>query len=162
MKPVAGVAISLVIVLQSACAAAATDNAADVAALRQADSAYSASLKALDAAGAASHYADDASGYPPNGPTVTGGEGFRQYAAAFMAAPGLSISPAPGNTVVVAQSGDLGYTVTMVHATFKDSLGNATEEPLRDLHIWRKDAAGNWKIIYDIWNSERPLAAPAH
>ena len=62
--------------------------------------------------------------------------------------------------VAVSQSGDLGYTVNLLDVAIRDSSGNTTNERFRDLHIWRKDAAGNWKVVYDIWNSERPLATP--
>lgn len=143
-----------------ACAPATPDNSADVAALRQADSAYSASVKALDAAGVASHYAADAVTYPPNEATVTGSGAFQEYATGFMSVPGMSVSTTGDAVVVVSQSGDLGYTVNLLDVAIKDSSANTTNERFRDLHIWRKDAAGNWKIVYDIWNSERPLVTP--
>ena len=159
MKDCSVIAGILAVALSNACAPAGT-SAADQDALRRADSTYSAGMRTLDVPGLTTLYAADAAMYPPNEATISGLEAVRQYATAFAAAPGLSMTPRL-ETLAVSQSGDLGYTVNTVDVSTKDSLGNTATDRLRDVHFWRKDSAGQWRIVHDFWNSERAAAAPA-
>jgi ketosteroid isomerase-like protein len=34
--------------------------------------------------------------------------------------------------------------------------GEPVSESVRDFHVWRKDADGEWKLVIDIWNSPIP------
>ncbi len=159
MKLVPTVGCTLAVVISGACAPA-TDTAADQDALRRADSAYSAGMRTLDVPGLTALYAPDAAMYPPNEATISGLDEVRQYVTAFAGAPGLSMTPRL-ESLVVSQSGDLGYTVNLVDIATKDSAGNIATDRLRDVHFWRKDASGQWRIMHDFWNSERPVAPPA-
>lgn len=150
---------TLAVAISTACAPA-RDSAADQDALRRADSAYSVGMRTLDVPGLTALYAADVAIYPPNEATISGLDAARQYATAFAAVPGLSMAPRL-ETLLVSQSGDVGYTVNVIDIATKDSLGNPATDRLRDVHFWRKDASGEWRIAHDIWNSERPLAAPA-
>jgi ketosteroid isomerase-like protein len=51
-------------------------------------------------------------------------------------------------------SGDLAYTVNSYYYTY-----HARGEPeqwhkTKNVHIWRRDASGQWKLAVDIWNSD--------
>jgi ketosteroid isomerase-like protein len=58
--------------------------------------------------------------------------------------------------VVVSSSGDLGYTLGIGEITMEGPDGEPVVETIRDFHVWRKDAAGEWKLAVDIWNSPEP------
>jgi len=54
-------------------------------------------------------------------------------------------------------SGDLGYTVNSYFYTY-----HAHDEPeqwhkTKNVHVWRRDGAGRWKLAVDIWNSDVPI-----
>jgi len=128
------------------------DSVVEQTALRQADSAYTAGMRALDVPGLVALYAADAVMYPPGEPTRTGLDAIREYATAFASTPGLTMS-AELQTVMVSQSGDLGYTINLVNATYNDARGKPVSERLRDVHFWRKEAGGKWKLVLDVWNA---------
>ena len=86
-------------------------------------------------------------------------DAIREYATAFASAPGLTMT-AELQTLTVSQTGDLGYTVNLVEATYKDATGKPVTERLRDVHLWRKGPSGRWKLVIDVWN-EVPPEAPA-
>ena len=133
------------------------DSAVGQTALRQADSAYTAGMRALDVPGLVALYAADAVMYPPGEPTRTGLDAIREYATVFAATPGLRMS-AELQTLMVSRSGDLGYTINLVNATYNDARGKPVGERLRDVHFWRKDAGGKWKLVVDVWNASTVAA----
>ena len=146
-------------IIVAACAGpqeATVDLQAETAALRAATQAYDDALKALDAEAIAALYMDDAVAYPPNEPTVEGRAGFQEYAAAFVSAPGVQINMGVPR-VVVAASGDLGYSYAEGEVTLDGPDGETITETLRDFHVWVRDAEGAWKVMVDIWNSPDPL-----
>ena len=111
---------------------------------------YQAALKARDAAKVAALYAADAVLMPPDAPAVKGRSAIQQdQARSFKESPEaeLTITPVSSET-----SGDLGYI--QGEFVFKD----------RNLHmkgkyveVWKR-VNGEWKILYDIYNSnERPV-----
>ena len=59
--------------------------------------------------------------------------------------------------VVVAASGDLGYTYAEGEVTLDGPDGETITEVIRDFHVWTKDADGEWRVAVDIWNSPNPL-----
>jgi len=152
----AGVALALLVPAACAPAEPTLDLAAETAALRAAAEAYHAAGEALDPQAISALYAEDAVAYPPNEPTVDGRVGFEEYAAAFVAAPGIQMRFGTPE-VVVGAGGDMGYTYAEVAASFNGPDGETINETLRDFHVWRKDATGEWKVAVDIWNSPDPL-----
>lgn len=146
----------------AACApeAPSVDLDAERAALREADHRYSELATAKDAEAVSALYTLDATIYPPGGATVRGLDGVRAFAAEFTAVPGLSLSFRP-IVSEVSRDGDMGYTVNLVEITVLDEAGNPVTELTRDLHIWRKQADGSWKVAVDIWNTEPASATPS-
>lgn len=145
--------------LLTACAAqpnAALDAAAT---LRAADSAYTAGMAALDVPALVALYANDAVMYPPGEPNVVGIDAVREFAKGFAATSGLKMT-AERQAVVVSQAGDLGYVVNTVQMSAMDARGKPMAESLRDIHVWRRDASGQWKVVVDFWNPLPAGAAP--
>lgn len=60
------------------------------------------------------------------------------------------------NAVGVARSGDLGYTSGLYEAKFKSTAGAAADNG-KYLTVWKKEADGSWKVLFDTFNSDRPL-----
>jgi ketosteroid isomerase-like protein len=137
--------------LLTACAAQPNPATDAAVTLRRADSAYTAGLQSLDVPALVTLYAPDAVMYPPGEQNVVGIDAVREFAKAFAATPGVKMT-AELQTVVVSQSGDLGYVVNWVHVTRPDAHGKPMAERLRDIHVWRPDASGQWKVVVDFWN----------
>ncbi len=58
--------------------------------------------------------------------------------------------------VGVAKSGDLGYTSGTTEMTFKDASGNTKSDKGKYLTVWKKQADGTWKVLFDMFNSDLP------
>ncbi|HUE89881.1 MAG TPA: DUF4440 domain-containing protein [Vicinamibacterales bacterium] len=155
--------VAAAILAAAACAPEppSADLDAERAALREADGRYTRLMTAKDAEGVSALYAPDATMYPPDGPTVSGLEAVRAFAAEFTGVPGLTIGSVRPLVVEVSRDGDLGYTINAVEMTVPDEAGNPVTERLRDVHLWRKQADGSWKVVVDVWNAEPPPAAAA-
>ena len=77
-------------------------------------------------------------------------ESFRRGAAAVFKLKDRSV-------VRMEVSGDLAYTVNSYFYTY-----HAPDEPeqwhkTKNVHIWRRNASGDWKLAVDIWNSDVPI-----
>ena len=133
--------------------------AADEAAIREADTAWSkvAAAKQLDAMVA--YYADDTSALWPNQPILTGKEAIRKAWEPMLQSPGFSLSFQPVK-VEAARSGDLGYSQGTYELTMNDPKGNPVMDRGKYVVVWKKQADGSWKALADIFNSDLPPAAP--
>ena len=60
------------------------------------------------------------------------------------------------NKVGVSRSGDLGYTSGTTGMTFKDTSGKTVVYTGKYLTVWKKQANGDWKVLYDMFNSDLP------
>ena len=60
------------------------------------------------------------------------------------------------NAVGVARSGDLGYTSGVYEWKLKGATSGAADNG-KYLTIWKKEADGTWKVLFDMFNSDRPL-----
>ena len=160
MKSGIFVVIGLTVAL-TACAPAAPaiDIAAETEALQAAVNAYSAAGEARDSAAMAVFYADDGLAMPPNDGNVEGPAGFAGFVEEGFGLEGFALTvDAP--TVVVGSGGDLGYSYGTIQLTMPGPDGELVTDEERDVHIWRKQADGTWKIVIDIWNSTMPLPTP--
>lgn len=54
-------------------------------------------------------------------------------------------------------SGDIGYTVNEYYYTYHRKGEEPDWKKTKNVHIWRKQADGTWKLHVDIWNSSSPL-----
>jgi ketosteroid isomerase-like protein len=60
------------------------------------------------------------------------------------------------NKVGVSRSGDLGYTSGTTGMSFKDASGKTVVYKGKYLTVWKKQADGSWKVLYDMFNSDLP------
>ena len=99
---------------------AADTRAADEAAIREADAAWSKAFGAMQLDAAVSYNADDATMLPPNMPAASGKDAIRKIYAQLFAIPGFSIGWQP-EKVEVARSGDLGYSQGIYELAMNDA-----------------------------------------
>jgi len=128
----------------------------DRAALSNADEEWSKVAAAKDVEGFTAAVTETGSILPPNTPILTGKEAIRQWASNLTANPGFALSWRP-TTVDVANSGDLGYTVGTYELKIHDAAGNPVTDRGKYVTVWRKQSGGNWKVVFDIFNSDLPL-----
>jgi ketosteroid isomerase-like protein len=99
----------------------------------------------------ASFWNDDATITPADAPLVVGKTAIRNYVAQSFATPGFHISWKTLQAAV-SQDGTMGYTTDDSAMTFPGQDGKLMTVAGRGVAIWRRDASGNWKCVYDIWN----------
>ena len=136
----------------------AVDTSADEATLKAGTTTWLEAYNAGDADRIVALYAEDAVMMPPGAPAASGHAAMKAFLTTDMAnakAAGVTLVDGDSSAGV---SGDLGwhsgsYTVKNAAGETVDS-GSYAE-------TWRKTADGKWLIIRDIWNSDRPPAAPA-
>jgi ketosteroid isomerase-like protein len=56
-------------------------------------------------------------------------------------------------------SGDLACTANSYYYTYHASDSEPRWHKTKNVHIWKRDAGGEWKLHVDIWNSDVPLDA---
>ena len=138
-----------------ACASMTANDAADV--LRRGAADFAAAANAGNVDRMVSIYADDAVLMPPNLPAFRGRDAIRQYWTGFVGLGRVDATIAPDD---IQQSGDMAVEVGHYALTITPKAGGA---PINDkgkyLITWRK-RGGEWKAVYDIFNSEQPLPPP--
>lgn len=151
----------LILSLTPACQQQATTTsdtkAADEAALRAADEAWSNAALSKDVDKTVSFYSDDAIVMAPNSPQLTGKEPIRAMWRSMIEPAGASISW-KGTKIEVAKSGELGYVI----GTY-DMTDTSTGKPVKDrgkyLAVFRKQPDGSWKCAIDMFSSDLAPAA---
>ena len=148
-------------VLTAACAPAPepapmVDTAEALADLRATDAAYHAAVNGLDAAAWVSFYTSDARVYPPNAPELTTTADIQAFAEEMFAIEGFSVNVAT-SVVEVGAGGDVGYSIGYAELTMPGPDGSPVSDSGPDVHVWRMQADGSWKLAIDIWNSDVPL-----
>ena len=137
----------------------ADTRAADEAAIRETDMAWSKAAAAKQVDAMPSYYAEDGSMLPPNAPIVTGREAIHKTWTQLFETPGFSVSWQPAK-VEVARSGDLAYSQGTYELTMNDPKGNPVQDRGKYVVVWRKGADGSWKAVADMFNSDLSPAAP--
>lgn len=126
--------------------------AADEIAIRAATDDQVKAISAWDAAKAASFYTDDVVGMAPDAPVVQGKENMQKYLEAMMKEkPEFSFNTAK---VEVARSGDLAYDWGTGKMTVKGKKGKVTVTTFKSASVWKKQAAGAWKMVVDTWSPD--------
>ncbi|MFZ0635294.1 MAG: nuclear transport factor 2 family protein [Candidatus Acidiferrales bacterium] len=91
----------------------------------------------------------------PNAPMVTGKKAIAKLIAAGFALPDYKLTWHP-NKAGVARSGELGYTSGTYKWSFKDASGKTFSDKGKYLMVWKKQADGAWKLLFDMNNSDLP------
>jgi len=159
MKYTTAVCLTFSSMLLCACTQSSVDVEAERTALRAAADAYHEAGEGMDAEGFASSYTTNGLILPPNEAAITGRDGAHEFIASFAEAPGASVRFSNMN-VDIAASGDMGYTLADGVITVDGPDGQPIEDKIRDFHLWKKQD-GQWKIAFDIWNSENPMSSAA-
>jgi len=94
-----------------------------------------------------------------NSPVATGTEAVRAVFAPFFALPGFHCGWEP-TKVEVARSGELAYSTGSYTTGYTDPQGKAVEDRGSYLTVWRKDAGGKWRVVFDTFASALPAAKP--
>jgi len=144
------------VVVLAACAKPATDPAADVAAIRAMNTAFSKAYVAGDIDAVAGYYADDAVMSPPGMAAIGGRAAIREYFTKDVAAAKES-----GVTLVFAEDSDIGVTGDLGwqsgNVTVTDKAGAAIDHA-KYLTVYRK-TDGRWLMVRDMCNTDTPPAA---
>lgn len=134
------------------------DAAAARQALLDADRAWSETAKDVDRF--VSFFAPDASFNAPGAPIATGTEAIRAAAKQMMAMPGFNVTWKAAQADVAA-SADLGYTRGTYELRFNDASGKPLVDRGKYVTVWKKNGAGEWKVVADIFNSDTPQPSSA-
>jgi uncharacterized protein (TIGR02246 family) len=102
-----------------------------------------------------SYYAADAWVYPQNAPIAKTADQRRSVWTAFFATPGASNMEGDITRVEVARSGDLAVEYDTFAMTMNDKKGKPITETEKYVVTWKKQADGKWKVIADIWNTNK-------
>lgn len=141
--------------LACAPASTSTDTAADHQAIRAAMESIQQAITTQADSVIATFYADSAVMMPPGSPRVVGRERIREvWAAAWPLKATLSMTPA-----TIQVSGDRG----VVEGTWTWSqpiADGVMEDGGKRLDAWSR-IDGNWKLSYEIWNSDGALPPAA-
>ncbi len=157
MKKLLLIGATLLVLAVSGCAPQ-VDVEADRAAIREADRQYAEAAAAKDIDRLVSFFADDGQLLPPDQTAVAGREGRRNFASEITAIPGFAVSWQT-TQAEVSRAGDLGYTLATLELTMNDADGNPVTRRGKDVHVWKKQPDGSWKVVIDIWNFDGPAAS---
>lgn len=99
-----------------------------------------------------SFWSDNATVLPPGAPPIKGKAAIRAYVKESLAIPGFRIHWSP-DFAEVSEDGTMGYTTGENQVTVPGPDGKLTTIIGRYTAVWRRDSAGDWKCVFDIWNS---------
>ena len=133
--------------------------AADEAAIRQADAAWSTAAETKLMEQFYGAILEDAVVLAPNEPMAAGMESIRKLGDNMFAMPGFSIKWQTG-TVVAASSGDFGYSMGTYESSINDAMGAPMVDRGKYATVWKKQADGSWKVAVDMFNSDLPVPQP--
>ena len=102
-----------------------------------------------DAAAVSKLYTEDASLFPPGAPRQDGREAVMAY---WQAATELGLSDVVLTTVEVEEFESTACEVGRVSATLPAGEGQSRGLTGKYIVVWKKDAAGRWRLHRDIWN----------
>ena len=139
-------------------ATAALLSAADMAAIRAADSSFAAAANAGDVDALVAVYARDASLLPPNLPPQKGHTAIRSFWAGFLNAYTVKFEIASDT---IEGRGDLAYNMGQFRFTAvpKERSNPGVADEGKFLEVLKKQSDGTWKYVVDMYSSN---LAPQH
>ncbi len=123
--------------------------------IRAADATWLKAYEAKDVDKAVAFYDEQGSMLVPNSPVLTGKDAIAKFIASGFALQDYKIAWHP-NKAGVARSGDLGYTSGTYEMSFRDAAGKTISDKGKYLMVWKKQADGAWKVLFDTSNSDLP------
>ncbi len=133
--------------------------AADEAAIRQADIAWSKAAASGISDEHLAYFLDDAVVLGPNEPMASGKEAIGKMIRGFYAMPGFAVKW-QATKVEAASSGDFGYSLGTYELTMNDPKGKPMTDRGKYATVWKKQADGSWRVALDMFNSDLPVTPP--
>ena len=134
---------------------AKVDRAAEEAALKALDKAWSEAAGRKDLDATVAFMADDGETLAPNEPVARTKEAIRASWNGLMQLPDARIYW-EAERAQVAASGELGYTSGFYTLTFTGPDGKTVTDKGKYLEVWNK-VDGKWKCLADAYNTSLPL-----
>ena len=152
MKVSARTACILVFAAMAASAHAASPAPTDTReSLLAADKAWAAAYSAKDLSKSTAAVDSQCSLLWPNAPAIVGKTAVTKAIQDDFSQGNLSWR---ASSAVVARSGELGYTSG--DYLLKSASGGAVVDNGKYLTVWKKEADGRWKVLLDMFNTDRP------
>jgi ketosteroid isomerase-like protein len=145
----------LVFLVVIACVALGQTSGKETDAILAADAAWLNVYQAKDLDKSVAFCDEQGSMLAPNAPIAVGKDAIAKLIAEDFAHDNIEWH---ANKVGVSRSGDLGYTSGATGMTFKDASGKTVVYKGKYLTVWKKQADGSWKVLYDMFNSDMPTA----
>jgi ketosteroid isomerase-like protein len=123
--------------------------------LLAADAAWLKAYQARDAAAAAAFYAPEGAMLAPNRPSLTGQNDLMKFIAKSFTLQDYDIIW-HAEKAEVAHSGELGYTSGSYEMSFRQPRKKLFFDKGKYLMVWKKRPGGEWKVLFDISNSDLP------
>jgi len=134
-------------------------SAADEAAIREADVAWSKFAEAKQLDGHIGYFLEDAVLLTSNEPILAGKEAIRKMVVDMYAMPGFAVKWQP-TKVEAARSGDFGYSLGTYELSMNDPKGTPMMDRGKYVAVWKKQADGSWKVAAESFNSDLPVPQP--
>ena len=141
--------VFVMVVTISGCTHPAGDDTG-LASLERAIATFYAAVDAGDRDAHAEMFADGAMMMPNNGAIIMGKESIGDM---IREGEGWVFRLRNLERVELDLSGDIAYTVNQYEYTWHQEGSEPVWHPTKNIHIWRKQADGSWKLHVDIWNS---------
>ena len=126
------------------------DLAAEEAAIRETNSAWSETADPLNLDQMMSFFTDDAIVLSPDAPVAVGKDAIRASLP-----PGFT-ARWNATKVEIARSGEMAYTIGTSEITVKDASGAPVTRKGKWLGVWKKQPDGSWKCAVDMPNFDAP------
>jgi len=120
------------------------------AAIEAANTKFSEAFARGDAKALSAMYTSDAIAFPPDSEMIRGNEAIGEY---WKATRDSGVLSAVLTTVDVGRSGDVAYEVGKVSLAIQSRGKEPTTATAKYVVVWKRQAAGSWKLHRDIWNS---------
>jgi len=144
---------SLIVLAISTGAAPAQSGGDAVDSIRAADAAWLKVYSAKDLEKSVAFCDEQGSMLAPNAPIATGKAAIAKMIAGDFAFGDLVWH---ADKAGVSRSGDLGYTSGTYKFSFKDPSGRPAVDNGKYLTVWKKQADGSWKVLFDAFNTDLP------
>jgi ketosteroid isomerase-like protein len=145
----------LVFLVESAGAVLGQRSGKETDAILAADAAWMKVWWAKDLEKSVAFFDKEGSMLPANEPIATGKDALTKLIGAAFADPDYRLSW-HANKAGVARSGELAYTSGTYDLSMKDASGKTISDKGKCLTVWKKQADGTWKVLYDMFNSDLP------
>jgi ketosteroid isomerase-like protein len=132
--------------------------ASDASAVRRVGEGYLAAIRSGDVNAMMAHWADDPTVLPPNAPGIRGRDQVRVWAEAFQKRVRVTDARFTESEVIIG--GDLA-TERLAFTMILEPAAGGTPMILtgKGVHVYRRQADGDWKLSVDIWNADNPPAS---